>query len=94
MTRAVVAGMPKLRIEECAARRQARIDRGDDVIVGVNKYRLASEDEIDVLDIDNAAVRASQIARLDAAARAARRRRGRAHAREAAGGGAHAARAT
>ena len=64
MTRAVVAGMPKLRIEECAARRQARIDRGDDVIVGVNKYRLASEDEIDVLDIDNAAVRASQIARL------------------------------
>ncbi len=64
MTRAVVAGMPKLRIEECAARRQARIDRGDDVIVGVNKYRLASEDEIDVLDIDNAAVRASQVERL------------------------------
>jgi methylmalonyl-CoA mutase len=53
-----------LRIEECSARRQARIDRGEDVIVGVNKYRLASEDEIDVLDVDNQAVRASQIARL------------------------------
>ena len=66
MTRAIVAGMPKLRIEECAARRQARIDRGDDVIVGVNKYRLASEDEIDVLDVDNRAVR-------DVADRAARR---------------------
>ena len=64
MTRAIVAGMPKLRIEECAARRQARVDRGDDVIVGVNKYRLAQEDEIDVLDVDNAAVRASQITRL------------------------------
>jgi methylmalonyl-CoA mutase len=65
MTRAIVAGMPKLRIEECAARRQARVDRGDDVIVGVNKYRLASEDEIDVLDVDNAAVRQAQIARLE-----------------------------
>ncbi len=64
MTRAIVAGMPKLRIEECAARRQARIDRGDDVIVGVNKYRLPREDEIDVLDVDNAAVRAAQSARL------------------------------
>jgi methylmalonyl-CoA mutase len=64
MTRAIVAGMPKLRIEECAARRQARIDRGDDVIVGVNKYRLPEEDEIDVLDVDNAAVRQAQIARL------------------------------
>jgi methylmalonyl-CoA mutase len=64
MTKAIVAGMPKLRIEECAARRQARIDRGDDVVVGVNKYRLASEEEIDVLDVDNAAVREQQIARL------------------------------
>jgi methylmalonyl-CoA mutase len=64
MTRAIVAGMPKLRIEACAARRQARIDRGDDVIVGVNKYRLAEEEEIDVLDVDNAAVRQAQIARL------------------------------
>jgi methylmalonyl-CoA mutase len=71
MTRAIVAGMPKLRIEECAARRQARVDRGDDVIVGVNKYRLSEEDEIDVLDVDNAAVREAQIARL-AKIRAAR----------------------
>ncbi len=65
MTRAIVQGMPKLRIEECAARRQARIDRGDDVIVGVNKYRLQEEDEIDVLDVDNDQVRAAQIARLE-----------------------------
>ncbi len=65
MTRAIEQGMPKLRIEECAARRQARIDRGDDVIVGVNKYRPDEEPEIDVLDIDNTAVRKSQIARLE-----------------------------
>jgi len=64
MTKAIVQGMPKLRIEECAARRQARIDRGDDTIVGVNKYRLAEEDELDVLDIDNEAVRDAQIRRL------------------------------
>jgi methylmalonyl-CoA mutase len=64
MTKAIVAGMPKLRIEECAARRQARVDRGDDVIVGVNKYRLPREEEIEVLDVDNAAVREQQIARL------------------------------
>ncbi len=64
MTKAIEAGMPKLRIEECATRRQARIDRGDDVIVGVNKYRLASEEPIDVRDIDNTAVREAQIARL------------------------------
>ncbi len=64
MTRAIEAGMPKLRIEECATRRQARIDRGDDVIVGVNRYRLEKEDPIDVLDIDNSAVREAQIARL------------------------------
>jgi methylmalonyl-CoA mutase len=64
MTRAIVAGMPKLRIEECAARRQARVDRGDDVIVGVNKYRLPEEEEIEVLDVDNAAVRQAQVARL------------------------------
>ncbi|MCC6642120.1 MAG: methylmalonyl-CoA mutase [Deltaproteobacteria bacterium] len=64
MTKAIEAGMPKLRIEECATRRQARIDRGDDVIVGVNKYRLASEQPIDVRDIDNTAVREAQIARL------------------------------
>ncbi|MDJ0852517.1 MAG: methylmalonyl-CoA mutase [Myxococcota bacterium] len=64
MTRAIVQGMPKLRIEECAARRQARIDRGEDVIVGVNKYRPDEETEIDVLDIDNEAVRDSQVKRL------------------------------
>ncbi len=64
MTKAVATGMPKLRIEESAARRQAAIDRGEDVIVGVNKYRKAKEDPIDILDIDNVAVRESQIARL------------------------------
>jgi methylmalonyl-CoA mutase len=64
MTKAVETGMPKLRIEDSAARRQARVDRGEDVIVGVNKYRLAEEDAQEVLDIDNAAVRVSQIARL------------------------------
>jgi len=64
MTRAIESGMPKLRIEETAARRQARIDRGDDVIVGVNKFTLAAEPEIDVREIDNSAVRESQIARL------------------------------
>ncbi|MDP2080565.1 MAG: methylmalonyl-CoA mutase [Pseudotabrizicola sp.] len=64
MTKAVATGMPKLRIEESAARRQAAIDRGEDVIVGVNKYRKAKEDLIDFLDIDNVAVRESQIARL------------------------------
>ncbi|EEW25131.1 methylmalonyl-CoA mutase [Rhodobacter ferrooxidans] len=64
MTKAVATGMPKLRIEESAARRQAAIDRGSDVIVGVNKYRLAQEDAIDILDIDNIAVRDGQIARL------------------------------
>jgi len=65
MTRALATGMPKLRIEECAARRQARIDRGEDVIVGVNRYRAPSEEEIPVLDVDNHAVRAAQIARLE-----------------------------
>jgi methylmalonyl-CoA mutase len=64
MTKAVVSGMPKLRVEETAARRQAMIDRGEEVIVGVNKYRLTKEDPIDILDIDNAAVRDNQIARL------------------------------
>ena len=65
MTKAVASGMPKLRIEETAARRQAMIDRGQEVIVGVNKYRLDKEDPIDILDIDNDAVRQSQIARLE-----------------------------
>jgi len=65
MTRAIIDGMPKLRIEECAARRQARVDRRDDVIVGVNKYQLDEDHEIDVLDVDNQAVREAQIARLE-----------------------------
>ena len=65
MTKAVASGMPKLRIEEAAATRQANIDRGREVIVGVNKYRLDKEDPIDILDIDNDAVRTSQIARLE-----------------------------
>ncbi|WP_417262804.1 methylmalonyl-CoA mutase [Celeribacter sp.] len=65
MTKAVNSGMPKLRIEETAAKRQANIDRGEEVIVGVNKYRKDKEDPIDILDVDNVAVRNSQIARLD-----------------------------
>ena len=65
MTKAVASGMPKLRIEEAAATRQALIDKGDEVIVGVNKFRLTKEDPIDILDIDNAAVRDAQIARLN-----------------------------
>ena len=64
MTKAVASGMPKLRIEESAARRQAMIDRGEEVIVGVNKYRLEKEDPIEIRDIDNTAVREAQIARL------------------------------
>ncbi len=65
MTKAVESGMPKLRIEEAAARRQARIDRGDDVIVGVNKYQSGLQAEVEVLDIDNSKVREQQIARLN-----------------------------
>ena len=64
MTKAVAAGLPKLRIEEAAARKQARVDRGEEVVVGVNKYKRDVEDEIDVLDIDNDKVREGQIARL------------------------------
>ena len=64
MTKAVATGMPKLRIEESAAKRQAMIDRGDEVIVGVNKYRLDQEDPIDIMDIDNDAVREGQVAGL------------------------------
>ena len=71
MTKAVATGMPKLRIEEAATRRQAAIDRGDEVVVGVNKYKLAAQDPIEILDIDNVAVRQAQIARLSAT-RAAR----------------------
>ncbi len=65
MTKAINSGMPKLRIEESAAKRQARIDRGEEVVVGVNKYRLDEPTLIDVLDIDNTAVRDSQIERLN-----------------------------
>jgi methylmalonyl-CoA mutase len=65
MTKAVADGLPKRLIEEAATRRQAAVDRGDEVIVGVNKYRLENEDPIDILDIDNTAVRKSQIARLE-----------------------------
>ncbi len=64
MAKAVAAGWPKAMIEEAAAARQARVDRGEDVIVGVNKYRLAYEDQLDTLEVDNHAVREGQIARL------------------------------
>ena len=66
MAKAIETGMPKLRIEEAAARKQARIDRGDDVIVGVNKYPVDQKDEVEVLEIDNKAVRESQLRRLAA----------------------------
>lgn len=65
MTKAIEAGIPKLRIEEASAKKQARIDSGHDVIVGVNKYRLAKEDPLQILDVDNQKVRASQIDRLN-----------------------------
>ena len=64
MTKAIESGMPKLRIEETAARRQARVDRGEDIIVGVNKFQLPEEPTIDVREIDNTAVREAQVARL------------------------------
>jgi methylmalonyl-CoA mutase len=66
MTKAVAQGLPKLRIEESAAKKQARIDRGEEVVVGVNKYRLDAADDIDLLEVDNRKVRAQQIERLDA----------------------------
>ncbi len=65
MTKAVESGMPKLRIEEAAARRQARIDRGEEVIVGVNKYRATDAAPVEIRDIDNTAVREAQVARLE-----------------------------
>jgi methylmalonyl-CoA mutase len=64
MTKAIEAGMPKLRIEEAATRRQARIDRGEDVVTGVNKYRTDEPTEVAILEIDNREVREKQIARL------------------------------
>jgi methylmalonyl-CoA mutase len=66
MTKAIEAGIPKIRIEEAAARKQARIDSGQDIIVGVNKYRLDQEDPISTLEVDNQTVRNSQIERLNA----------------------------
>ena len=64
MTKAVESGMPKLRIEEASALRQARVDRGEEIIVGVNKYQLDQEPPVDILDIDNTAVREAQIERI------------------------------
>ena len=65
MTKAIESGLPKMRIEEAAARRQARIDSGQEVIVGINKYQPEQDERIDVLEVDNAAVREMQIARLE-----------------------------
>ena len=65
MAKAIETGIPKMRIEEAAARKQARIDSGNDTIVGINRYRLEKEDPIDILDVDNTAVRISQIERLN-----------------------------
>lgn len=64
MTKAIEKGIPKMRIEEAAAKKQARIDSGQDVIVGVNKYRLENEDDLQILEVDNAKVRKQQMARL------------------------------
>lgn len=65
MTKAISTGLPKLKVEEAALTKQARIDKGEDVIVGVNKFTLDEEDPIDILEIDNEKVRAAQIARLE-----------------------------
>ena len=65
MTKAIEKGIPKMRIEEAAAKKQAHIDSGQDVIVGVNKYRLENEDELQILEVDNAKVRKQQMARLE-----------------------------
>jgi methylmalonyl-CoA mutase len=64
MAQAIETGLPKLRIEEAAAKKQARIDRGEDVIVGVNKYQIDEQDDVDILEVDNDAVREAQIMRL------------------------------
>src|SRR5690606_36732344 len=65
MTKAIEAGIPKMRIEEAAARKQARIDSGQDTIVGVNKYRLQKEDPLQILEVDNQVMRQQQIERLN-----------------------------
>ncbi|OLN23303.1 methylmalonyl-CoA mutase [Domibacillus antri] len=67
MTKAIETGLPKMKIEEAAARRQAKIDSGEEIIIGMNKYRLEKEDPIDILDIDNTAVRLKQIERIEKA---------------------------
>ena len=84
MAKAIETGIPKMRIEEAAARKQARIDSGAEKIIGVNEYRLEKEAPIDILAVDNTAVRESQIKRLEGAARFARRNR-----REEGAGGHH-----
>jgi methylmalonyl-CoA mutase len=81
MTRAVESGMPKMRIEEASAERQARIDRGEEVIVGVNRYRPEKEPPVDIRDIDNTAVREAQVRRI----REVREQRDEAACREALG---------
>ena len=83
MTQAVQSGWAKLKIEASAAEKQARIDSGQDVIVGVNKYKLAEEDAIDTLAIDNHAVRENQVEAPEGDPRRARRRRGEGRARRA-----------
>ncbi|WP_372695940.1 methylmalonyl-CoA mutase [Immundisolibacter sp.] len=88
MTKAIETGMPKLRIEECAAAKQARIDRGEDTIVGVNKYRLDTEDRVEILEVDNTTVRQKQLERLATL----RRQRDEAAVREALSGLTEAAR--
>ena len=75
MTKAVAEGLPKHRIEEAAAARAAKVDTGETVIVGVNRYRLAEEEEHDILEVDNAKVRAGQIARIEKVRAGATRRR-------------------
>ena len=65
MAKAIETGLPKLKIEEAAARTQARIDSGKQTIVGINKYRLDHEDPIDILEVDNTEVRKEQCARLE-----------------------------
>ncbi len=65
MTKAIIEGIPKMRIEEAAAKRQARIDSGEETIIGVNKYILEKEDPLEILEVDNSAVRRSQIKRLE-----------------------------
>ncbi|UCD60479.1 MAG: methylmalonyl-CoA mutase [Flavobacteriaceae bacterium] len=65
MTKAIEAGIPKMRIEQAAAKKQARIDSGQDIIVGVNKYQLEEEEELQILEVDNAEVRRQQIERLE-----------------------------